>query len=221
MQEHSYDSTTGEYVGSGPAFESPLEPGEYLVSANATILPLPPAKAGSARVFNGASWGYVPDFRGKTVYFVDGTTAVIDSLGQLPPGALLTPHPRTKEVVAHLRESAKAFVDHEAGRARSAMTSSGFGIEEEYRIAAEEATRWTRSGSPVTEVPLSVQIWAEARAISAERAAADIMRAAREWNESIMKIRAIRLQAKAAIDGAADSSDFSAIATQFTSQFPS
>jgi len=221
MQEHSYDSTTGEYAGSGPAFESPLEPGEYLVSANATVLPLPPVKAGFARVFTGSSWSYAPDFRGKTVYFVDGSTAVIDSLGQLPEGALLNPHPRTKEVLVHLRESAKAYIDHAAGRARSAMTSSGFGIEEEYRIAAEEAARWIRSGSPSNDVPLSVQIWADARKTTAERAAADIVRASTEWNEAILKIRAIRLQGKAAIDSAPDTADFTALATEYTSQLAS
>ena len=58
MQIYHYHQTTGEFLGVGTADESPLEPGEYLVPANATTTAPPTAMAGKVRVWRGGAWVY-------------------------------------------------------------------------------------------------------------------------------------------------------------------
>ncbi len=45
MNFYSYSESTGEYLGQGIALESPLEPGVYLIPANATQIVSPAASA--------------------------------------------------------------------------------------------------------------------------------------------------------------------------------
>lgn len=56
MQIYHYHPLTFEYVGTGYADESPLEPGVYLVPANTTQATPPPSVAGSIRRFVGGAW---------------------------------------------------------------------------------------------------------------------------------------------------------------------
>lgn len=53
MQIYHYHPETGEYLGEGTADESPLEPGVYLVPANATTTAPPTAMTGKVRVWRG------------------------------------------------------------------------------------------------------------------------------------------------------------------------
>ena len=53
MQIYHYHPATGEYLGEGTADESPLEPGVYLVPANATATAPPTAMTGKVRVWRG------------------------------------------------------------------------------------------------------------------------------------------------------------------------
>ena len=53
MQIYHYHPATGEYLGEGFADESPLEPGVYLVPANATATAPPTAMTGKVRVWRG------------------------------------------------------------------------------------------------------------------------------------------------------------------------
>ena len=61
MQVYNYDPTTFEYLGESSAFESPLEPGKYLVPANATTTPAPTYNAATQQCYwmNGA-WTVSP-----------------------------------------------------------------------------------------------------------------------------------------------------------------
>lgn len=53
MIVYHYDKTTGEYVGTSKAFESPLEPGKYLIPAHATTTAPPTTMSGKVRVWRG------------------------------------------------------------------------------------------------------------------------------------------------------------------------
>ena len=71
MHIYNYDPETGEYLSAGVADESPLEPGVYLVPANATIKPVPALKPGQAAIFDDGAWRAVADYRGRSVCALD------------------------------------------------------------------------------------------------------------------------------------------------------
>lgn len=58
MIAYSYDRDTGAYTGEVNAWESPLEPGEYLLPAFATFTAPPGPQEGHYRSWNGTSWEY-------------------------------------------------------------------------------------------------------------------------------------------------------------------
>ena len=97
MNAYKYDSQTGEFVHEGLCQESPREPGQFLIPANATTVSPPEEQAGKARVWDGSAWGYVTDNRGKTMYSVDDsrqTSVMSNVLGEdVPEGWTLTPPP--------------------------------------------------------------------------------------------------------------------------------
>lgn len=59
MKVFHYHPHTGIYVGMSDADPSPLEPGEFLVPANATTEPVPSPRDGYDIVFDGARWNYI------------------------------------------------------------------------------------------------------------------------------------------------------------------
>ena len=144
MQIYNYDPTTREYLGKGLADESPLEPGVYLIPANATATPAPALNHGEAAIFDGDNWRVVPDYRGRSVCGLDldgyytGLTEL--TLGETPdarriladPPAADLPRPRwsgsvwidgrsTEEVEADALASAKAELrESDAGMSRVA-----------------------------------------------------------------------------------------------------
>ena len=97
MNAYKYDSQTGEFLHEVLCQESPREPGQFLIPANATTVAPPEEQAGKARVWEGSAWGYVTDNRGKTMYSVDDsrqTSTMSNSLGEdVPEGWTLTPPP--------------------------------------------------------------------------------------------------------------------------------
>lgn len=56
MQIYNYSSTTGEYIGESMASESPLEPGVFLIPANATAVAPPNAQEGKTINFENGVW---------------------------------------------------------------------------------------------------------------------------------------------------------------------
>jgi hypothetical protein len=59
MQIYHYHPETGEYIGTGTADVSPLEPGVWLVPANATQVIPPLPTAGKVRRWTGTVWALV------------------------------------------------------------------------------------------------------------------------------------------------------------------
>lgn len=91
MQIYTYSPLTGEYMGTDEARESPLEPGAYLVPANATAVAPPDAQAGYALVWDGSAWQVVEDHRRETVYATaTGEARTISEIGPLPDGVTTT-----------------------------------------------------------------------------------------------------------------------------------
>lgn len=66
MKEYNYDPTYKHYISCNDAFISPLSAGEYLVSANATLLEPPKVESGKVQIFNEntKNWEIIDDFRG-------------------------------------------------------------------------------------------------------------------------------------------------------------
>lgn len=83
------DKETGEFVGTGVADFSPLEPGIWLIPAHAYQCEPPVLEAGFAavRTEDGTGWQQVADHRGLTVYstVTPGEADVWSVLGELPP----------------------------------------------------------------------------------------------------------------------------------------
>ena len=71
MRIYNYDPITHEFLSEGAADESPLEPGVYLIPANATATPPPTLKPGEAAIFAGDNWRAVADYRSQSACAID------------------------------------------------------------------------------------------------------------------------------------------------------
>lgn len=60
-QIHHYDEHTGLYLGTSDAFESPLEPGVFLIPAFATDIDLPEYEPDKVMIFQGGAWVWVDE----------------------------------------------------------------------------------------------------------------------------------------------------------------
>lgn len=69
MNIFHYDNT-GKFTGSSIADESPLEPGVFLLPANATFTPIPALNEGQRAVWNGTVWDIeaIPEPTPEPVY---------------------------------------------------------------------------------------------------------------------------------------------------------
>ena len=79
MTIYNYDEKTYELVSESIARVNPLEPGKFLLPANATVKPPLPSKADNAVCFIDGGWVYAADNRNKVYYRND--KRVIFSLG--------------------------------------------------------------------------------------------------------------------------------------------
>jgi len=93
MQVYNYRPDTGEFICATDARESPLEPGVFLIPANATEVAPPTSAAGVAYLFQNGGWQSVPDHRGETWYRADGSPSVIETLGDPAQSDLLQTEP--------------------------------------------------------------------------------------------------------------------------------
>lgn len=65
---YNYDPDTGEYLGLETAYESPMEPGVYLLPAHSTETVPPEAGEHQAAVYRNGAWTLVEDHRGEVWY---------------------------------------------------------------------------------------------------------------------------------------------------------
>ena len=94
MKIYNYDANTKEFVSESLAHESPLEPGVFLVPANATKEAPPKVGQWQIPVFTGNGWTLTGDYRQATVYSTkDGKVHEVTSIGRLSEDLTLTPRP--------------------------------------------------------------------------------------------------------------------------------
>ena len=113
-----FDPETRELVAESIADESPLEPGVFLVPANATSIPPTNIPAGSVAVFHGGDWINHEDHRGEE-YWLNGVRHVCGAIGSLPDGAA------TLRPIWHVRDEKLAFIKAERDR----LKSGGFKVK--------------------------------------------------------------------------------------------
>ena len=93
---YHYHQTTGEYLGQSTARISPLEPGQFLISANSTTAPPPITQKGEAAVFSNDTWILLADNRGE-YYDQDRAKVYVTEIGDdIPDGWTPTPRPYTQ-----------------------------------------------------------------------------------------------------------------------------
>lgn len=107
----------------------------------------------------------------------------------------------------YLAAAACDCLDYQVGLVRSLLVSNGNYVQEEYRLAYDEARAWVDAGSKPGSVPESVQIWADSDYDGdAEAAAANIIETRERFNQVLNGLRDVRLKGKAAIKAAQDPS---------------
>jgi hypothetical protein len=103
MNIYSYNSSTGEFVTQSQADESPLEPGVFLMPANATDIAPPSVAARQTVVFVSGQWEVKPDYRGVALFStVDGSQVSITEIGETPTEVGATELPRPSQAHAWL-----------------------------------------------------------------------------------------------------------------------
>lgn len=93
MKIYNYHQELKYLIGEENAFESPLEPGVFLIPANATDIEPPTCESNQIQIFNETSWDIIEDQRG--IYYSTETQQVIvndnpleapeNSTKQVPP----------------------------------------------------------------------------------------------------------------------------------------
>lgn len=100
-----------------------------------------------------------------------------------------------------IKRQYKDNIDVTCGNIRESVVSRGSFVEEEYRVAYEEAVAFKNAGYTGT-VPQSVQTWADVSGNTAWWAADDIISTRDHYVELLNSVRDLRLRSKAAIDAA-------------------
>lgn len=116
MKIYNYDGATREYLNEGAADPDPLQEGEWLIPANATIVQPPPAVAKRAAVFDPTTekWAYVADYRGVEVEANDnsGRTTVIGQLGVKPEDVRFEPLTNEQQVKTQVTQYLSVVMDY-------------------------------------------------------------------------------------------------------------
>lgn len=84
MKIHNYSKTTGEYLNTAPADESPLEPGVFIVPAFSTDIAPPEARPLFKAIFADGKWSVVADHRGEVWFDAQRQKHEISNLGVIP-----------------------------------------------------------------------------------------------------------------------------------------
>ena len=104
MQIYNYDAKTLEYLGVSEADEDPVDAGDFLIPAFASVIEPPVAGADEVAVFDSDNdeWNLVTDLRGTEYWLGDGSHGTVNDINiELPVDALLSaPPPSVSDVVA-------------------------------------------------------------------------------------------------------------------------
>lgn len=160
MQIFHYDQSTGEYLGSALADESPLEDGVFHVPAFATETAPPAPEAGKARVFAGDEWTLVDDRRGETWWRGHNDPVTVDFLGDPARQGLVAtepapPPPTVSDVIIERARRLADGFDYDFGDARGVHH---IGTTEADQVGWDEVTaialarQATGSTTPITVV---------------------------------------------------------------------
>ncbi|WP_194790123.1 phage tail protein [Pseudomonas sp. UFMG81] len=95
-----------------------------------------------------------------------------------------------------------ADVDRAADGVRTSLSGDPLRALE-HQLAADDAHAFLAAGAPSTAVPLAVQAWVTEQR-TARQAAEDIVAKAQAFDELLLQVRALRLQAKENIRACAD-----------------
>ena len=152
---YNYDDLTGEFICEELCQESPLEPGKFLVPANATLIPPPEAIEHTARCFRNGEWIHVPDYRGETIYDMSDSRKkhTVDAPGELPAGFTLTPPPDTGK---HCTFDGETWSEYVPPR-----TTADYDQAMESHLRAEREARGYTSREPSDYKDSAVSRWAQ------------------------------------------------------------
>lgn len=124
---YSFAGEHAIFSGTVPAWESPLEPGHYLLPGQATFDEPPIAGEHEAVQWSGDAWTIIPDWRGVSYYTSRGDPVVIEDIGVSPPAdALDTPPPPT---FGQRQLAAAKAVIHFANRVRRDIVGGASELE--------------------------------------------------------------------------------------------
>jgi hypothetical protein len=126
-----YDATTGAYLSTYEAQESPLEPGVFIEPTYSTDGAPPATGANQVAIYSNGGWAITEDYRGKTIYNqTTGASQVLEVIGPIPAGFALTVPPPT------------------LAQAQAAQVVT---LTQAYRLAIQQAVSYTSKGG-VTEI---------------------------------------------------------------------
>lgn len=146
MELHTFNPTTGEFLGSRLARLDPLETNVqekpvYLIPKNSTPTAPPNTGDDEVSVWNGKEWEVRKDFRGSIWYDTDGNEVVVSVIGdpaaqqglskdKPPPSSSLINSERDRRIAAGFSFGGKMFDFDPAskGRITGAATLAGFAI---------------------------------------------------------------------------------------------
>lgn len=219
MQIYNYNPATFEYIGTTAAEACQVVPGNYLIPACATALPVPVLASGEAAIFNDGAWLVVPDHRGQTVYdSATGAPVLMTQLGALPTNlVLIKPTPTAAQLVAELA----------ANKATALAAVAQFHADTVQRLAGSptqvEKDSWAMKVATAYSVSMNAPVSAEGKAFML---AAGITTPAQQtaWAASVQANAAkfaglvgladkLRSQAKADINAAVDQTALDAAIT--------
>ena len=87
MKLYNYNAFTKEFTKATDAKESPLEKGQFLIPANATVEEPPETREGYVSLWNGSEWVLTEDNRGIIVYDISTkASATVNYTGKIKSG---------------------------------------------------------------------------------------------------------------------------------------
>lgn len=192
---YCYHPATGEFIGVTSADESPLEPGVFLLPANATFDAPPATPANEKAVFLAGVWSKTQDYRG-TSYWLNGVETTIESLGVGPPIGS-TPN-KPAPTLAELKSALIAGVDAKISDIYSRFTR----FETEY-IQREAAARAFKAAGYTGDAGLWVTAFATNAGLTSHVAADIIIQQADQLRGALEMLAAQRMR-KYGITAASD-----------------